>query len=212
MPLTPCHTFPKAEKLKSLKQIDLLFKEGRSFFAAPVKCYYRLTGLEVDGLTGLEVDGLTGLEVDRLTGLEVDELTGLEVDGLTSKEGETAETINHKQQTINNKPQTINSEPQTPNLKLQTSNPKQQAINLKCGVSVSKRNFKKAVDRNRIKRLLREAYRIHKAPLQERLKAQQKQLEVFFVFTDRTLPTFDLVEEKMKYCIRRLGKIVEGGT
>lgn len=34
--------------------------------------------------------------------------------------------------------------------------------NTRVGVSVSKRFFKKATDRNRIKRLLRECYRLHK--------------------------------------------------
>ena len=40
-------------------------------------------------------------------------------------------------------------------------------LDSKFGVSVSKRYFKKAVDRNRIKRLLRECYRLHKVDYQE---------------------------------------------
>jgi ribonuclease P protein component len=185
MTATPRHTFPKAEKLKSRKQIDLLFREGKSFFAAPVKCYFRLTRLEVDKLTGLEVDGLTGLEVDKLTSLE--------------------NTIDHTLQS-----QTV-KHPPSHNSPLEGGKGG-QTIYIKCGVSVSKRNFKHSVDRNRIKRLLREAYRLHKHTLAEKVAGRQLTLEVFFVFTDRTQPTFALVGEKMKYCLRRLGKIVEGGS
>jgi ribonuclease P protein component len=222
MPTPPQHTFPKAEKLKSRKQIDLLFQCGKSFFAAPVKCYYR-----VEGLKDIQVDELTSLQVEELVGVK-SKTANVKSDASAypQRQNPEPETLSAGQAGSNPKPETLsagqagsNPKPETlsagqagSNLKPQTKNHKQQTINIKAGVSVSKKNFKHSVDRNRIKRLLREAYRLHKHTLMVKLADKQVTLEVFFVFTDRSLPTFSLVEEKMKYCLRRLGKIAEGGS
>ncbi len=63
----------------------------------------------------------------------------------------------------------------------------------KTGFSVSKKLFKKAVDRNRIKRLLREAYRHHKPLFRE--KFGEKTLAMIF-WTSAELPkSFQEVEK-----------------
>ena len=77
---------------------------------------------------------------------------------------------------------------------------------LRSGVGVSTRNFKKAVDRNRIKRLVREAYRLQKNPLQEMLKAQHKGLILFINYTSREMPEYPIVFEGIQKCLSRLGK------
>lgn len=75
---------------------------------------------------------------------------------------------------------------------------------LQFGVGVSTRNFKKAVDRNRIKRLLREACRLQKNPLKLILEEQKSSLAVFFIYTGRELPGFDLITEKVRLALQKL--------
>ena len=57
-------------------------------------------------------------------------------------------------------------------------------LNQKVGVSVSKKFFKKAVDRNRIKRLLRVAYRMNKGLFVERFGAESISM-VFWISKDK---------------------------
>jgi ribonuclease P protein component len=79
---------------------------------------------------------------------------------------------------------------------------------LQVGVSVSKRNFKRAVDRNGIKRLLREAYRLQKKELLELLTEQKKKGFVFFIYTDKQLPEYPIVFDTMTKCLSALKRKV----
>src|SRR5215216_4563653 len=85
---------------------------------------------------------------------------------------------------------------------------KDEKAGLQVGVSVSKRNFKRAVDRNRIKRLLREAYRLQKKELLELLDEKKKKGFVFFIYTDKQLPQYSSVFDTMTKCVEVLKKKV----
>ena len=126
-------TLGKNERLKSRKQIEKLFAEGKSFVVSPFRVYFILYG----------------------------ELA-----------------------MVNN--------------------------SLQFGVGVSTKNFKKAVDRNRVKRLTREAWRLQKNELKELTKSQGKQLSVFFIYTGKELPDFKTIKDKVAVALKKLaGKIDE---
>ncbi len=107
-------TYPKHEKLKSKKQIDLLFSDGKSVSKYPLRLVFAPVKLENDE-------------------------------------------------------------------------------QIKLGVSVSKKYFKKAVDRNYYKRLLRECYRLNKKILLENL--DQPYAVMFFYQSKKTM-TFTEMNEK----------------
>lgn len=121
-------TLNKDERLKSRKQIELLFKQGKSFAFAPYRVYYK-------------------------------------------KNEETAA---------------------------------KKAVTF--GVGVSSRNFKKAVDRNRIKRLTREAYRLQKSILTGHISERKIKLSVFFIYTAKELPDFAEVKVKVEQALIKLVK------
>lgn len=80
---------------------------------------------------------------------------------------------------------------------------------LQFGVSVSKKNFKKAVDRNRIRRLVKETYRLQKMELQQQVKEKKGQLHVFFIYNGKEIPEYIGIFDKMKKVIDKLGHIID---
>jgi ribonuclease P protein component len=90
--------------------------------------------------------------------------------------------------------------------------PENRAGILQAGVGVSSRNFKKAVDRNRIKRLLREAWRLQKGSLHQHLEENGLNMTVFILYVGKELPPFELIYDKVGTVTRRLIQWNNGKT
>ena len=72
--------------------------------------------------------------------------------------------------------------------------------------SVSKRSFPRAVDRNKIKRLLREGYRRQKAELHDFLMRSNRRCLIAFIFAGKQIPDAANLENKTIQALQRLVK------
>jgi ribonuclease P protein component len=75
---------------------------------------------------------------------------------------------------------------------------------LQAAIGASSNNLKKATDRNRIKRLMREAYRLQKNELERTLSEKAKGMQIFFLFAGKILPAQNEVMEDFNKIIKRL--------
>lgn len=75
-------------------------------------------------------------------------------------------------------------------------------------ISVPKRRFKKAVDRNLLRRRIREAYRLHKTEnLYSFLAEQDKQVLLGLSFVGKEIVEYPLIEKKLKAVFEQLKKL-----
>lgn len=73
-------------------------------------------------------------------------------------------------------------------------------------ISVPKRRFHRAVDRNRMKRLVREAYRLDKLQLSQQMADAGLHLDIAFICIAETLPTGVQVTQSVQKILRRISE------
>jgi ribonuclease P protein component len=76
---------------------------------------------------------------------------------------------------------------------------------LRAGFSAPKRKFKRAVDRGRVKRLMREAWRLQQGSLWPCIP-EEKQLQVFLICTHTRLPDYQTVFDAVSQGMVKLKK------
>ena len=79
-----------------------------------------------------------------------------------------------------------------------------QHSRVQAAFTVSKRNFKRAVKRNILKRRMREAYRLNKPDLYRELATKDLDLAIMFVYIGKDLVEYAPIEKAMLSAFKKL--------
>lgn len=77
-------------------------------------------------------------------------------------------------------------------------------------INVSKKKFKRAVKRNRVKRLVREAYRLNKSLYSRLLEDKNKRIDIAFLYLKNELPTYEEIEKAIIKAANILTERIKG--
>ena len=82
-------------------------------------------------------------------------------------------------------------------------------VPVKMGVTVSKKNIRLAVNRNLIKRRIREAYRTNNTELKHGIKKTNSELILMFIYNSKQILPYKEIESKIKVLLARLIELSE---
>lgn len=82
----------------------------------------------------------------------------------------------------------------------------EQEFPVQFSISVSKKNFRNATQRNAIKRSVREKYRINKKILYDAVVPKSKNIAFMFVYLGKEIVPNSIIEESIQYILQKIVK------
>ena len=76
-------------------------------------------------------------------------------------------------------------------------------------ISVPKRRFKLAVSRNRIRRLISEAYRLKSGEIQQQIESDKKHLAIAIIYMGKKEQSFSVIQEKLETALKELSSTLK---